>query len=564
MQEMPKRNPILCMNENQYMYSFMQESNKGFDDQVAIQYMGTKMTFGELNKKIDNYARALLDLGVKPGEIVSICMPSTPEVVTLMYAINKIGAVSNFIDLTRDASYIKHCIDNVDSKLLITYDAILSKIALFVDSSKLDNVVYLSVFESLPLVKRNVIEFIGKVTGKLPKTKFTTTDSGFISWKDFEKSSLESKTPIITPEFKKEQLSFIEYTSGTTGIPKTIELTNDCANYKAIQYSESNLVYDRGDVFLSIIPVFVAFGVVMGIQLPLSLGFRNEIIAAFDRENLVKYFKDIKPNHFMLVPSSYSYFVNQPKFKKLDLSFAKTLGCGADSLNANQNRIIEERFKEQGCKYAMTNGYGASELGAPFSTCTWENTKHGSVGLPLVGNEIIIFKPGTFEPLGPNEIGDVCMVGNYPMIKYHGDEEATEKVKITLDDGRTAIMLGDMGYVDEDGYIFIKGRKTDILESNIGPIWPVDIENIIMSSGLVTLCAVSNSSIPGKLTAYLEVPEENKDIALYAMIPLFSDGEYKELNIEFKVVEKLPLTQTGKIDRKQLKYKEEANKLILK
>ena len=155
-----KGNPKLENNVNQYMYSFMQKSNEGYDNDIAIQYMGVNISFGELNRRIDNYCKSLLELGVKPREIVSICMPTTPETVALMYAINKIGAVSNFIDVTQDAEYIRHCINNVDSKLVITFNGILPKIAKIVDKTKLDNVVYVSALESLPLVKKNVIEFL--------------------------------------------------------------------------------------------------------------------------------------------------------------------------------------------------------------------------------------------------------------------------------------------------------------------------------------------------------------------------------------------------------------------
>lgn len=558
-----KGNPKLENNVNQYMYSFMQKSNEGYDNDIAIQYMGVNISFGELNRRIDNYCKSLLELGVKPGEIVSICMPTTPETVALMYAINKIGAVSNFIDVTQDAEYIRHCINNVDSKLVITFNGILPKIAKIVDKTKLDNIVYVSALESLPLVKKNVIEFLGRVTGKLPK--FSTSDQGFKGWNEFLKLSAYHKTEIIVPEFRKEQLGFIEYTSGTTGIPKAIELTNDCANLKVIQYSQNDMIIDRQDVFLDIIPVFVAFGVIMGVQLPLSLGMRDELIAAFDKNDMIKYFSKVKPQHWCLTPSSYSYLVADPKFKTLDMSRSRTIGCGGDGMNKWQSIIIDEKLMEQGSRFKVTNGYGASELGAPFSTGTYKYNKPGSVGFPLPGNEIIIFKEGTFEKAEPNEIGDVCMIGEYPMLGYHGDLEATEKAKITLDDGRVALMLGDKGYVDEEGYIFIKGRAKDILKSNIGDLWPCDVESHIMSSRLVKFCAVSDSSVEGKLTAYIEPLDGYDDLVKEYIRYVFERDEfYKDLDIDFVIVDSIPLTLTGKIDRKKLKYNSDKNLLLLK
>ena len=542
-------NPKLSTDVSDYMFRFLEKSNEGYDDDIALTYMGVKITHREFKRRRDLYARALLELDVKPSEIVSVCMPSTPETVILLYAINQIGAVSNFINILEDKEYIQHCINNTDSKIVLTFTGIMGKIAAIANNTKLKHIVYLSVFESFPPLKRAAISLAAKASGKIEGFD----KNGFISWKCFLKLGTESKKEIITPPFKPEQPSFIEYSSGTTGRPKTIELTNESANAKAMAYARDGiLTYERGDSYLNIIPLFVAFGIVMGAHVPMSLGMSVEEVPAFKNEDMVKYFKS-KPHHWFLTPSSFSFLVHDSNFSTLDFSETKSMGCGGDGLNAWQNNIVEEKMHEQGFRYKLTNGFGASELGAPFCTCTYKVGKPGSVGLPFEGNEMLIFKHGTRELAAPNEIGDVCMVEKYPMLGYHNNEEETKKVMIKLPDGRTGIMLGDMGCIDEDSFIFIKGRAQDILTSNIGEVWPVDIESVITGSRMVKFCAVSNSTVAGRLTAYIETETNKYPNIMDKLKDTVEESEFKGVDIEFKIVDKIPLTFTGKIDRKALK-----------
>lgn len=543
-------NPKLSTNVSDYMFRFLEASNEGYDDDIALTYMGVKISHREFKRRRDLYAKALLELNVKPGEIVSICMPSTPETVILFYAINMIGAVSNFIDLTKDAEYIRHCIVNTNSRVLIAFDGVMNKLASIVSAAKLEHVIYLSVFESFPPIKRAAVSFVATASGKI--ANFDKSD--FISWKGFLKLGAESKKEIITPPFKAEQLSFIEYSSGTTGTPKAIELTNECANEKAIEYGAGEVLnYNRQETHLNIIPLFLAYGLIMGAHMPMAIGCMTEQVPAFKAEDSIKYFKE-NPQHWCLTPSSLSYLVHNPKFSKIDFSRTKTAGIGGDGLNAWQSIIAEEKMKKQGFQYKITNGFGASELGAPFCTCTWKYGKPGSVGLPLGDNEMLIFKHGTRELAAPNEIGDVCMVEKYPMLCYHNNEEETKKVMVELPDGRIGIMLGDMGCKDEDGFVFIKGRAKDILESNIGKVWPVDIESVITGSRMVKFCAVSNSVERGKLTAYIETDVHKYPDVLEKLKGVMEESEFKGLNIDFKIVDKVPLSLTGKIDRKALRF----------
>lgn len=198
-------------------------------------------------------------------------------------------------------------------------------------------------------------------------------------------------------------------------------------------------MYNVGDVYMDIIPIFIAFGTVVGVHLPLCLGMEDAIIPAYSDDQVIKLLKKYNPKHFTLTPQSYNFLINNPKFKKLDFSDKLTLACGGDGMNASENKKYNESLINSGCYVNINNGYGGSELGAPFSTERNGLHKNGSVGIPLPGNNIIIFKHDTFEPADYNEVGDICMVVNSPMVEYYNNPELTNKVKIKLSDGKTAL-----------------------------------------------------------------------------------------------------------------------------
>lgn len=536
------------------IYHYLQECNKDNMDGFCINYFGKRMTYRELFDKINECLYSLYKCGVKENDFVSICMPTTPEAIIAYYAINKIGAVSNFIDVRKNKEEIKYRLNNVNSKILLTLDSTLESIKSIVDQTGLDKVIYISALESAPRLIKYPIKGLQKIKGKF---KDFSIDSGYINWNEFmmnnQNFALESE-----PHYYKNRLAIIEYTSGSTGVPKAVALSNDTINNRVYQYKNNGMVYSTGDVYMDIIPMFIAFGAVVGVHLPLCMGMEDALIPAYSDENVVKLLKQYSPKHFTLTPASYNYLTSHPKFKTLYFGDKLTLACGGDGMNATENARYNLKLAHNGSLVKINNGYGGSETGAPF--CTEKNgaCKDGSVGIPLPGNKVIIFKHGTYEPIEYNEVGDICMVVDGAMIEYLNNEELTNKVKINMSDGKTGIMLGDCGYVDEDGFVFIKGRYENALSDTNGElIWPVDIENIIYSIPYVYSCAISKSNtniqdnilyvVLSKNTSY-NTMEIEKIIYEQVKLNLHNDIEFK---IEF--VEKLPLTSSGKIDRKKLK-----------
>ena len=529
-------------------YQFMHDNNVDNLDVVAIKYSGVTVTFRELFKKIDECARALVGMGVKNGDNIAICAPTTPETVYLLYAINKIGAVANLIDIRKKSEAIEYCLNVSDDevkpvKILFVYDGQVDRINSFIDKTHVEKVVSVSPLESLP----EVVKFAYN-----PKLYFKSRSKKrtFYNYNDFLAQGKNVKD-VETAPYVANKVNFIEYTSGSTGNPKAVALNDSTGNHRVFQYMHNGMEYDLGDTYLDIIPIFLAFGAFVGIHLPLSMGMADQLIPSFDVKKLYSYFKS-HARHMTLTPPSFVELIHDPKYKKFDLTNLQTLGCGGDGFTAYGEEVVVKSMKEHGCPVPLNNGYGCSEIGAPF--CTQKNNiaKYGSVGIPLPWNNVIIFKHNTTEEVPVNTIGDVCMVVDYPMLRYIGEQEKTDDVMIPLPDGRIGIRLEDAGYVDDDGNVYIKGRYDNAIIKDDNYIWPVDMENIIMQSNMVKICSV----VPVDEEEYdcraFIVREPNADDIILNWYLANYLGELG-LKMDVKYVPNLELTSSGKIDRKKLK-----------
>lgn len=533
------------------IFGYLLENNLNNLDNYSINYFGNRLTYGQLFRKIDECFVALINQGVKKGDIVSICMPTTPESIIAYYAVNKLGAVSNFIDVRKDADDIVAYINEGKSKLLLILDTALDKIINVIDNTSLNKVVCISPFETFnPFVKRT-LQFLSNQQVSIPN------DSGYINWENFIRNGqqcLEFELPMIDT-FESKKMALLLHTSGSSGVPKTVALSNEAVNDRVYQYMYNGMKHAVGDVYLDIIPLFIAFGAVVGVQLPLCMGMEDVIIPAFSQNDIYKYFKKYRPNHLTFTPKSYNYMLNNSKFRKYDFGHVQTMASGGDGMNFNENSKYDSRLHQNGFLYNISSGYGGTEIGAPFCTERSGLHKYGSNGIPLPGNNILIFKHGTYEPLSYNQVGDICMVVDNAMLGYYNNLELTDRTMIQLSDGKTGILLGDCGYIDEDGFIYIKGRYEDVIkDTNGSDIWPIDIENYIYLLSFVKMCVMVQSA--DKVNRLYVVFNDDISLSNEQKISIIERELYTNfpnIDIDIVVENDLPLTSSGKLDRRNIK-----------
>ena len=466
------------------IYTYLKDVNKNRLDTTALHYYGKNITYGELIRRIDEVADAYAALGVRAGDTVSLLSASTPESIMTVYALNKIGAITNAIDPRQNTEFIEKMIKDSGSRILVTINLAWPKVEKIKASIKQDYIIVQTAATSLPIHLKLAMNIATYKNNKVIKYA-----SDVITWDDFIKKAKGGTG--IEVDYKGDATVAIVYTGGTTGFPKGVMLTNDSINSVAFSFKHCGIVYEKGDRFLGIMPIFSSYGLVCGIHMPLTMEIELALIPKFVPSELANHIKKYRPNHLISTPAFYEMMMENPVLKGMDLEFLKTLGSGGDTMNEGLEAKLGEFMKEHNMRYPLCQGYGMSELSAAASFCVNDRYRKGSVGVPCLTTIVSVFDPETGEELDYNQEGEICMTGPSMMKGYFNNPEETAHVMRLHDDGKVWVHSGDIGYIDEDGFIFIKGRvKRMITRPDGHKVFPVIIESAINALPAVVNCVV--------------------------------------------------------------------------
>ena len=531
-------------------YRYVKENNKDRLDETALTYYGAKITYRQLIRRIDETAQAFVNMGVKKGDVVSFLSVQFPETIAAVYALNKIGAVANAIDPRMDIGSIKRMILASGSRILVTVDIDFPKVKAIMADINQDYIITQSAAASLPFIKKAVM------------TLKTKTDIPYgekiIKWKEFlsrGKDAVVEEAPYVG-----DATVAITYTGGTTGYPKGVMLTNDSMNAVCINFKYSGIVYEQSDKFLGIIPVFSAYGMVCGMHMPLALGLNLVPVPKFNPLEFGKLVMTYRPNHLISTPAFIELLINSKEVQGKDLSFLATLGSGGDTMNEGLERKLGQFIKDHNMKYPLAQGYGMSELSAAASFCVGDIYKPRSVGIPSVTTTVGIFDRDTGEELGYNRRGEICVTGPSMMKAYFNAPEETEFVMRKHADGQVWIHSGDVGYLDEEGFLFVIGRMKRMITRFDGhKVFPINLEGMITELPDVHNCAVVGTDdmehSQGQYPMALVEVEKGVDAAAVCK-RIFDhcneNAEERGRPVAVVAVEKLPLTPMGKVDNKKL------------
>ena len=534
------------------IYQHLVKVNAAHRDTIAIHYFDNHITYGELLDRIEQVAAAFAALGVKKGDIVTFCAVTTPELVSAIYALNKLGAAAMVIDPRYTAPVINSFIENAKSRILVTFTT-PAPIRELTEITKVDHIV---VFSAADDMTSGPMKWYAAWKMRCPKLN----DQRVMRWKDFLARG-EGQTP-ETVDYSEFSLAGIALTGGTTGMPKGVMFSNDGFNAVAMDFRYCGVEYDRTHRFMNIIPAFASYGMVASMHMPLSLGLEMIIIPKFDSDQVGKYIRKYRPQHTLMVPAHYEKLMNSKEMKDgYMLDFFITAGSGGDTMNAGLESKLNGFLKERGAKFPLSQGYGMSEVSSAACCSCNGNFRSLSVGYPLLMNTMGIFKPGTTEELGYNEEGEICITGPALMLGYLNNPEESEKIMVTHPDGTVWIHSGDLGSIDEDGFIFIKGRiKRMIIMFNGHKVFPTFIEDVLGKHPDVMSCAVvgvtDREHAQGK-SVHAVVQLKNKERSegevqaeLYDLMGQEIESSVIPKTMQF--VEEMPHTGMGKIDYRKL------------
>ena len=544
-------------------YQYMVSQNEDNLSTKAIMYYGKKISYKNYIDMIDETARRLYNLGVTEGEVVTVMSVANPELEVLFYALNKLGAVINLIDVRSDYKQIKKYLMEVKSSEVVVMDNFLPEFDKCMEDEDVDNIVEnvitLSPYNSV-LFPFNVLA--EKKSRKEDSTLYSKIDeikkkNKYMTWNDL--MSVHKYRYPRYPRYKKNMVAALVHTGGTTGVPKTVKLSNENFNAMAIQYKSLNANYNKGDTFLNGIVPFVAYGIVVTIHMPMCLGMTNIIAPILSPKEFTEFMIKYKPNHTITVPTYVEHFVHDRKADSINWKCLKNLGIGGDYFPEQSEIYVNEFFKNHGSSSIAEKGYGMTENSSTAGVCLVGVNKTNSLGIPLPLNTYGIFERGTDKELKYGEEGEICITGPTEMLGYLDNEEEERKVIKIHSDGKKWIHSEDVGIIDEDGFLFFKGRYKRLIPHGGFKLYPSYIEGVIMKHPDIDNCCVI--SIPDKV--YGASPEA------HVVIKKDSVSELKKLKEEliklcqdklpsysqpedFIFEEDLPLTSVGKVDYKKV------------
>ena len=531
-------------------YQYMKQLNSDRLDEPALHYYGADITHRELIDKIEECANAFTAMGVKKGDIVSFLSVAIPETITAIYALNKIGAAANTIDPRMDIRTIKNMINASDSNILVTIDVAFPKVRLIKNDINPEKIIVQSAASSLPFAK--------KVAMKLANKTKVEYDDNTITWNSFLKKGIGVKA--VEVPYEGDRTVAITYTGGTTGIPKGTMLTNDSMNAVVLNFLYCGVAKKDNDRYLGIIPVFSAYGMVCGMHMPLCMRLTLVPIPKFVPHTIGKLVKTFRPQIIISTPVFIELLIGSKEVRNMDLSFLHTLASGGDTMNEGLETRLQKFIKEHNMKYPLAQGYGMTELSAAASFCVNKVYKPGSVGIPSLTTTVSIFDPDTGEELSYNQIGEVCVTGPSMMKGYFQAQKETDIIMRMHDDGKLWIHSGDIGYIDDDGFLFIKGRiKRMITRFDGHKVFPINMESVIGGFKQVKNCSVigvndrehSQGQYPLALVEFIPDVDEKK---MCEEIFKFCDKHLEERGKPVAVlpIKEIPLTGMGKNDAKAL------------
>lgn len=558
---------IILNNIPKYtMYGYIRECNENNLDRYALRFGRKRYTYGEFIDLIDRYAKGFAAMGIRKGDRVALLLPNLPESTIIIYALNKIGAISDNIDPTSKEDRMKYFLEKEKVNAIVCFDKVyetsIKSIENYIyNELNIDKVLITKITDSLPMIESAMYRMKFRDEDIV---KRVSTSYGNINIFGINRFLNDSRYQVCyTNPYVENEVATICHSSGTTGVPKTIPSTNENVNFIAFQHQVSNIDYSRVKTFLHVLPGFAQFGFSDSMHLGHSLGLEMIEIPIFSQENIIDILLKTKANCLFGTPSFWLRLIGSDKYSNADLSFLEEAVYGGGTLTITQLANINRFLISHNAKCLLRTGYGMSEFNG---TCILEDpfmSTPGSCGIDLPGGSGIIINPDTMKELSCGELGHLYYSkGSNPVCEFDG-EVLHKTINI---DGREYIDTGDIMKKNARGEYFFEGRASGMISRYDGyKIYPNALENAVTSSSYVEDVMISEyydeSNFGAMPLIYVVLSKESKGIDIKDIIKNIIDNyilsnnnmSFRDIPTKWKVVDELPYTTALKKDYKKIK-----------
>ena len=541
------------------MWNAVEEIVRKYPEYIAFDFMGKKTKYKVFKTQVHQCAKALKARNIKQGDRVTICMPNCPQAVIMLYAVNLIGAVANMVHPLSSENEIEFYLNHSKSVLALTLDQFYPKFEAIRKNVSLPNLVIARIQDALPLPLSIGFALTQGKKNKLP------ANAPVIYWNDFMADGEKFSGKYIAKKDCRKP-GVILYSGGTTGTNKGILLSDYNFNALAAQIVATNPMFVPGDKMLAVMPVFHGFGLGVTIHSMLANGGRCILVPRFTAETYAKDIVKHKCNFIAGVPTLFEALLRQPSMEGADLGSLKGVFSGGDSLSVELKKKLDKFLADRNAKVKVREGYGTTECVTASCLTPMHLYKEGSIGQPFPDTYYKIVEVGTNIEVPYGEEGEICISGPSVMLGYLDQPEETANTLRMHGDGRTWLHTGDLGKMDDEGFIYFKQRIKRMIVTSGYNVYPSQLENILDGFEAVQMSCVIG--LPDKIKiqkvkAFVMLrpgyePTDETKAAIMAHCKKNIAKYALPYDIEFR--EQLPKTLVGKVAYRVLE-EEELSKL---
>ncbi|MCW4036730.1 MAG: long-chain fatty acid--CoA ligase [Candidatus Bathyarchaeota archaeon] len=525
------------------VFSLLDETAEKYPDHTAIIFQDNRLTYRELKEQVDRFATALQKMGVAKGDRVALFLPNMPQFVISYYGALKAGAIVTAISPLYKEREAEHQLEDSGSETLVVLDLFYPIVQKIKDEAKPKRIIVTGIKDYLPTVKR----VLGSMLGKVPSHK-VEKEPGIHFFQDLIKGHPPNPSEVDVDPM--DDLALLQFTGGTTGIPKGAMLTHYNLVSNAYMCNAWLNAKEGKEVQVNVLPLYHIYGMTVTMNSAIASASTMVLIPRFDAEDVLKSIQKYRVTLFGGVPTLYAVLIDHPDTPKYDLSSVKFCISGSSALPPE----VQRKFMDI-TGGVLVEGYGLTEA-SPVTHAnpldpTLDTVKIGSIGLTWPDTEAKIVHDATGVSLPVGMVGELAVKGPQVMKGYWNCPEETAEV---LKDGW--LHTGDMAKRDEDGYFYIVDRKKDLIKYKGYSVYPREVEDIIYEHPAVKLCAVVGmpDELSGEIPKAFVVRKDGAEATEEELIEWVRDkvAPYKRIReVEFR--KELPMTLVGKVLKKELR-----------
>jgi len=537
------------LNKKYTCYDELVKSYKKYGNRTALSYYNNKISLKGLLKEIDVFSEVLVSRGIGQGDVFTIYMPNCPQAIVAFYALSKIGATAQIVHPLVPEERLFELISEYKSKGLLCLN-------LLVKNKKLYQNENLFILISSPFDYFRAGKFILSIYEYFKAKK--ARGEGIKNFKSVMAKQRKAAS-IEVPRGRGRDVVALMHSGGTGGKEKCVQLTNENFNYLCHALDDFYEKGKRSEYAILALPIFHAFGLAVAVHVFMWHGVGLVLFPKFNAKKVAESMKIHNVTVIAGVPLMFKKLFEHKKFAGKHLANLKACFCGGDELSEGFVERFDELLIKYGAKARLLRGYGLTEVAGVCSVNTIENYQKNSCGKPLPGTKIEIWDKNN-KVMPPNTVGQI-IVSNPAVMKGYAH---SKNKGILIKEGEKYILTGDVGYIDENGYLFILGREKRMIKIAGVNVFPSEIENLVKTLPFIDeVCAVDKlkngkpvielfysikldkASVQG--SNKVNYKNEIKKLCDNKLIKYSRPTIYTELDC-------LPHTKIAKIDYRKLKY----------